>query len=127
MLLTINFKWIMEKRSYKTLIGLLKQTRQMRVYDFFSGRMYVACIGWINFTIDDSVKRMVAEKFSEYLLSTKKRRQDLVNALMEGRGELDYFQCFYIEYSPTHGIYFSNSLSGEAFNCCKRNYLRKYC
>ena len=79
------------------------------------------------FNIDDEVKRMVAEKFSEYLLSTKKRRQDLVNALMEGRGELDYFQDFYIEYSPTHGIYFSYSFSRESFNLCKRMFLKKYC
>ena len=46
---------------------------------------------------------------------------------MDGRGELDYFQCFYIDYSKKYGVYCSNSLSGEAYNYCKRMYLKKYC
>lgn len=117
----------MKTLHYKTLRGLLKQTSQMSIYKFFSGRIYRSGKGECNFTLAESEKRKTAEKFAEYLLSTKKRRADLVEALMNGRGELDYFQCFYINYSPKYGVYCDNSLSGEAFDYCKRMYLKKYC
>lgn len=99
----------------------------MNIERLFSGRFYHKTKGWCNFTLAESEKRKAAEKFAEYLLSTKKRRADLVEALMNGRGELDYFQCFYINYSPKYGVYCNNSLSGEAFEHCKRMYLKKYC
>ena len=117
----------MRTLHYKSLKGLLKQTSQMRIENLFSGRFYHNKKGVCYFTISESEKRKAAEKFAEYLLSTKKRRVDLVEALMNGRGELDYFHCFYIYYSPKHGFYCSNSLSGEAFDHCKRMYLKKYC
>ena len=117
----------MRTKNYKTLRGLLKHTNQMTIEQLFSGRFYHKTKGWCNFTLAESEKREAAEKFAEYLLSTKKRRADLVEALMDGRGNLDYFQCFYINYSPKYGVYCNNSLSGEAFDYCKRMYLKKYC
>lgn len=117
----------MKTLHYKTLKGLLKQTSQMSIERLFTGRFYHNTQRYCNFTLAESEKRKAAEKFAEYLISTKKRRSDLVEALMNERGELDYFQCFYIDYSPKHGFYCSNSLSGEAFEHCKRMYLKKYC
>lgn len=117
----------MKTLHYKTLKGLLEQTNQMRIENLFRGRFCHKIHGFCNFTLSESEKRKAAEKFAEYILSTKKRRADLVEALMNGRGELDFFHCFYIDYSPKYGIYCSNSLSGEAFDHCKRMYLKKYC
>ena len=118
----------MKTRNYKTLKGLLKQTPQMTVEQLFSGRFYHKNDGWSNFALDEKAKREAAEMFAKYLVSNKKRQNDLVDALMDGRGELDYFQCFYINYSRKNGVvYCSNSLSGYAFDHCKRMYLKKYC
>lgn len=117
----------MKTKNYKTLRGLLKQAQVLRVEQLFSGRFHHNTKGWINFRLDEKAKREAAEKFAKYLLSTKKRRADLVEALMDGRGELNYFHCFYINYSPKYGVYCDNSLSGEAFDYCKRMYLKKYC
>ena len=99
----------------------------MTVEQLFSGRFYHENAGWSNFALDEKAKREAAEMFAKYLVSNKQRQNDLVAALMDGRGELDYFQCFYINYSPKYGLYFDNSLSGEAFDHCKRMYLKKYC
>lgn len=118
----------MKTIKYKTIKGLLKQCGQMTVEDFFSGMMYHKSKNkYLCFDLDDTERLKAAEKFAEYLLSSKKRRADLVDALMEGRGDLSYFQCFYVNYNNKHGVYINNSLSGEAFDYCKRMYLKKYC
>lgn len=118
----------MKTIKYKTIKGLLKQCSQMTVEDFFSGMMYHKSKNkYLCFDLDDTERLKVAEKFAEYLLSSKKRRTDLVDALMEGRGDLGYFQCFYVNYNNKYGVYINNSLSGEAFEHCKRMYLKKYC
>ena len=112
-------------KSYKTLRGLLRQTPQMTIEQLFSGKMCHKTKRWITFHLSDDAKRDAAEIFAEYLLSTKGRRSELAEALMDGRGDLSLFQCFYIRYTPKYGIYCSNSLSGSAFNYCKRNYLKQ--
>ena len=117
----------MKTMNYKTLRGLLKQTRQLTIEQLFSERFCHKTRGWSNFALDENAKRDAAEGFAKYLISNKKRQNDLVDALMDGRGGLDLFQCFYINYSPKYGIYFDNSLSGDAYNYCKRMYLKKYC
>ena len=118
----------MKTIKYKTIKGLLKQCSQMTVEDFFSGMMYHKSKNkYLCFDLDDTERLKVAEKFAEYLLSSKKRRADLVDALMEGRGDLSYFQCFYVEYNDKHGPFFCCSLCGEAFEHCKRMYLKRYC
>ena len=118
----------MKTIKYKTIKGLLKQCGQMTVEDFFSGMMYHKSKNkYLCFDLDDTERLKAAEKFAEYLLSSKKRRADLVDALMEGRGDLRYFQCFYVNYDNKRGVYINNSLSGEAFDYCKRMYLKKYC
>lgn len=118
----------MKTIKYKTINGILKQCSQMTVEDFFSGMMYHKSKNkYLRFDLDDAERLKVAEKFAEYLLSSKKRRADLVDALMDGRGDLSYFQCFYVEYNDKHGLFFCCSLSGEAFEHCKRMYLKRYC
>ena len=118
----------MKAIKYKTIKGLLSQSGQMTIEYFFRNMFYhMSRRKFCGFSIDDSQKRQVAEKFAEYLLSSKKRRADLVDALMNERGDLGYFQCFYVNYDNKHGVYINNSLSGEAFEHCKRMYLKRYC
>lgn len=118
----------MKTIKYKTIRGLLSQSGQMTVEDFFSGMMYHKSKNkYLCFDLDDTERLKAAEKFAEYLLSSKKRRADLVDALMEGRGDLGYFQCFYVNYNKKHGLYISNNLSGESFRHYKRMYLKRYC
>lgn len=118
----------METIKYKTIRGLLSQSGQMTIEYFFRNMFYhMSKRKFCGFSIDESQKRQVAEKFAEYLLSSKKRRADLVEALMNERGDLGYFQGFYVNYNKKRGVYIDNSLSGEAFNYCKRMYLKTYC
>ena len=118
----------MKTIKYKTIRGLLSQSRKMTIEYFFKNMFYhISKRKFCGFSIDDGQKRQVAERFAEYLLSSKKRRSDLVDALMNERGDLGYFQCFYVNYDNKRGVYINNSLSGEAFDYCKRMYLKKYC
>lgn len=118
---------IMRTLHYKTLTGLLRQTQQMTVEQLFTGRFNHKTKGWCNFTLDEGEKRIAAKMFAKYIYQNPHRVEQITEALMAGRGELDLFQCFYIDYSPKYGIYCSNSLSGDAFDYCRRMYVKRYC
>lgn len=117
----------MKTLKYKTLQGLLKKTPQITIMQLFSGRFNHTTKGGCNFKLDEDEKRKAATLFARYIYKNEHRVKQIVEALMNGRGDLSLFQCFYIEYSPKHGVYCSNSLSGEAFEYCRRAYVRKYC
>lgn len=107
----------METIKYKTLIGLLNQTKQMTVEQFINGRFHHNTKGWINFKLDKEEKKKVLESFSKYCFSTKKAQKQMFYNLANNCGDASLFQCFYI---VKRG--FSNSLSGEAFDYCRRRF-----
>lgn len=107
----------MKTIKYKTLNGLLSQTNQLTVEQFLNGRFYHNKRGWINFKMDSKEYEKVLDAFSKYCFSSKKAQMNLFNNLVNGDFDPSFFQCFYIEKKR-----FSNSLSGESFNYCIRNY-----
>ena len=97
---------IMKTLKYKTLRG------------YFRGR------GHCNFELPEDVRQEIANGFASWLYATKgARRAEVTEGLVNGRGDLSLFQCFYLEVRP-QGLRFSTSLSGEAHEFCKRKYLR---
>lgn len=115
----------METRHYKTLRGLLSHAcsrRKVTAEDFFSGTIYHTKRGRINFTLTAEEKRRAAEMFAKYLFATPSARRGLADALCDGRGELSFFQSFYIILSKGRGIYVGTTLSAPGFEFCKRGY-----
>ena len=117
----------MKTLKYKTLKGLLKKTQQMTIEQLFTGRFDHNTKGRCNFILDEDEKRTAATLFARYIYKNPHRVEQITEALMAGRGGLDLFQYFYIDYLPKYGIYCSNSLSGEAFEYCRRMYVKRYC
>lgn len=107
----------MKTIKYKTLKGLLNQTRQITVEQFLNSRFYHNTKGWINFKLDEEEKKKVLENFSKYCFATKKAQKQMFHNLVNNYGDPSLFQCFYIDKRG-----FSNSLSGEAFDYCKRRF-----
>lgn len=103
--------------KYKTLIGLLNQTKQITIEQFLNGRFHHNTKGWINFKLDKEEKKKVLESFSKYCFLSKKAQNKLFFNLINNYGDPSLFQCFYIDKKG-----FSNSLSGESFNYCVRKY-----
>ena len=117
-------------RTYKfnTLRGLMRASSgQLTAEAVFSGHVYLSRgRGWCNVVLSDRARLEAAEMFAAYCVTSKARRADMVEALAAGRGDFSLFQCFYfVDYG--RGVQISNSLSGEAFNYCVRQYLRRYC
>ena len=117
-------------RTYKfnTLRGLMRASSgQLTAEAVFSGRVYLSRgRGWCNVVLSDRARLEGAQLFAAYCVTSKARRADMVEALAAGRGDFSLFQCFYfVDYG--RGVQVSNSLSGEAFNYCVRQYLRSYC
>lgn len=109
----------MKTIKYKTLPGLLSQTRQLTVEEFLNGRFNHKKKGWINFKLDSNEYKKTLKAFSEYCFSSKKAQNNLFYNLVNDNFDSSFFQSFYIEKNC-----FSNSLSGEGFNYCLRNYYR---
>lgn len=103
--------------KYKTLKGLLNQTKQITIEQFLNSRFHHNTKGWINFELDEEEKKKVLESFSKYCFSTKKPQKRMFEKLVNNYGDPSLFQCFYIDKNG-----FSNSLSGEAFDYCRRRF-----
>lgn len=112
--------------KYKTLRGLLvHHNGHMTIENLFNKRrIYKSGRGWCNFELSEEATQEAAEMFANYLYSKGERRNEVADALARGRGDFSLFQCFFIEYSKRRGVCCSNSLSGNAFNYCRRKYLR---
>lgn len=64
----------MKTIKYKTLIGLLNQTRQMTVDQFINGRFHHNTKGWINFKLDEKKRKRYCKTFPNIVLQQRKRK-----------------------------------------------------
>lgn len=119
----------MKTYKFKTLRGLMRASSgQLTAEAVFSGRAYLSNgRGWCHVVLSDRARLDAAELFAAYCVRSKARRADMVEALANGRGDFSLFQCFYFDLYFNSMPKISNSLSGEAFNYCVRQYLRRYC
>lgn len=114
-------------RYFKTAKGFLKSSySQVTIENIMSGRTTFCHNGVYkheNFKLSSDVICEIAEGFSKYLYSTKGRANEVFDAFMQQRGDYSFFQCFYVEWGG-NSLRFSNSLSGEAFNYCRREFMK---
>lgn len=117
----------MKTLHYKTLKGLLKQTAdtQVTAEQLFKKRLYIRR-AWRNVELSENAHIEACKLFANYCVKNKNRALDMAYSLKCGYGDFSLFQCFYFSLHKGD-IIISNSLSGEAFNHCVRNYLKKYC
>lgn len=127
----------MIKRTYKTLDGFftaLDRRSGMRYANvsaekFFRGEIYVGCekgrdgkLRLVYITAAQSLREAVAKDFAA--ANWKRGREEKAKALASGRGDLSYLQCFLIERHTNGVYYYGTSLSGDAYEYCKRMYSR---
>lgn len=114
-------------RYFKTAKGFIKSScLQVTVENIMSGRATFCHDGKYkheNFKLSSDAIREIAKEFSAYLYSTKERANEVFDAFMRHRGDYSFFQCFYVEWSGK-SLRFSTSLSGEAFNYCRREFMK---
>lgn len=110
-------------KTYKTLEGFLKSStkgkvcKYLRICDILNNNS-------IKFELQGKALNQFAELVSNYLYSGKTARLDIKNAIIRGCNDKnEYLQCFYL--SNRNGkFYVSNSLSGEAFEYCRRKFYK---
>lgn len=85
----------MKTIKYKTLKGLLNQTRQMTVEQFLNNRFHHNTKGWINFKLGEEEKKKVLQNFSKYCFATKKAQKQMFYNLVNNYEDTSLFQCFY--------------------------------
>ena len=114
-------------RHFKTAKGFIKSSYlQVSIENIMSGRTTFCHNGSYkheNFKLSSDAIREIEKGFSEYLYSTKERANKVFDAFMQHRGDYSFFQCFYVEWRG-NSLRFSTSLSGEAFNYCRREFMK---
>ncbi len=114
-------------RTFKTLQGFLKSCySQVTVENILNNRTSFksgSSYKYDTFRLENEALSEFALLFSKYLYSTKERQQQVYEAIISKRGDYSFFQCFYLsEYKGKLRI--GNSLSGEAYNYCRREFIK---
>lgn len=114
-------------RTFKTLQGFYKSCySQVTVENILSGRTAFkskSSYKYDTFRLENEALSEFAKLFSTYIYSTKEKQQQVYEAIVSKRGDYSFFQCFYL--SQHNGkLCISNSLSGEAFNYCRRKFMK---
>ena len=75
------------------------------------------------FKLSDEALKEFAKLFSKYIYSTKDRQQQIYDAIISKRGDYSFFRGFFL--SERNGnIHIDNNLSGEAYNYCRREFMK---
>lgn len=119
-------------KTYKTLDGFFKAATKNKGYDmlricdilnnniFHDKNTYKP----VKFELTGQAMEDFADLVSKYLYVGKSARLTIKDAIKNNCGDKEeYLQCFYL--SKHKGkFYVSNSLSGEAFDYCKRKFYK---
>lgn len=113
-------------RKFKTLKGFLNSSynKNIAVESLLDGRgCFYTKDGYVceNFKLSNEALKDFADMFSKYLYSTKAKADEVRYGIINHLGDNSYLQAFYISLNGSN-IRISNSLSGEAFNYCKRKF-----
>ena len=110
------------KRTYKTFESFYRHyNNQLTIQKFFGERQRYHNGNIIKMELPEAEIKRIAEIVAKSIYPSIWKERAW--ALAAGRGDLSYFQCFYIEIYNGK-ICVSNSLSGDAYDYCKRMYSR---
>lgn len=114
----------MKTMKYKTLSGLVKAAKyQIGVSDILNGKMTLND-KYCNVILEGDALTQIATMLGNYLYATKERADVVVNAVINRSFcDASFLQCFYL-CKGVNGFYLGNSLSGEAFNYCRRGFMK---
>lgn len=114
-------------RTFKTLRGFYKSCySQVTVENILNGRTAFKSKNsykYDTFILSNEALKEFALLFSKYIYSTKERQRQVYESIISKRGDYSFFLCFYLsEYKGKLRI--GNSLSGEAYNYCRREFIK---
>ena len=91
----------MKTYKYKTLRGFFRAVAgQVTIEQFFRGRVYLCGRGWCNVEVPEDCTKDFATQFAKWLYSTAgDRRKEVTEGLVNGRGDLSLFQCFFVDFN----------------------------
>ena len=113
------------KKTFKTLRGFKNFVGQHAtpISTILNGEFYNYPKRY-HVTLEGKALEQFATMLSGYLYMGKEQQAMIKHAVMEHHTDPHgYLQCFYLDYH--HGeFWISNSLSGEAFEYCRRKFLK---
>lgn len=116
----------MRTRVYKTMKGYLKATgyNYMDARTFFGGKRYCYNSNTSWYAVPSKELRAeVAAAFEKHHWTKSKKCR--LEALSNGCGaDFSFLQCFYVTHKKTYGYCYGNSLSGDAYDYCKRMFTK---
>lgn len=112
-------------RRFKTLKGFMKSTGKsiVEMDKVLDGRIWFKNGHKVeDFWLADSALKEVANLLADCW--SKGYRKRVVEKVMSKHGDNSYLQCFHLETSKDGTFRVGNSLSGDAYDYCKRKWLK---
>lgn len=116
----------MKTRVYKTMRGYLKASRldYIEADKFFGGKCLCSDGDKLWYAVpSDELRAEVAVAFEKHHWS--KSNAVRLDALKDGCGaDFSFLQCFYVTQKEKYNYCYGNSLSGDAYEYCKRMFTK---
>ena len=116
----------MRTKRFKTLKGFQRfvGSNSIPVSKVLNGEFYIYPNHY-HIYLDGNALEQFATMVAEYLYSDKEKQEKIRKAIMEHQSDKgEYLQSFYLSLHNGE-FYINNSLSGEAFNYCRRKFLQQ--
>lgn len=113
-------------RTYKTLRGYLKAVgnKYESADKFFGGRSLCHNANCTFYAVPSKELRAEVAKAFEAHHWSKSNKMRLAALSNGADADFSFLQCFYVGSYGTDEYYFSNSLSGDAYDYCKRMFTK---
>lgn len=117
---------MIKTRTYKTMRGYLKATTHDYVdaRTFFGGKHYCYNNDTSWYAVpSDELRAEVSAAFEKHHWTKSNPKR--LEALKSGYGaDFSYLQCFYVTKKEKYNYCYGNSLSGDAYDYCKRMFTK---
>lgn len=120
----------MRTKRFKTLKGFQRFVghnwfNSIPVSKVLNGEFYIYPNRYM-IVLEGTALEQFATMVAEYLYSDKVKQETIRKAIMEHQSDKgEYLQSFYLSLHNDGEFYINNSLSGEAFNYCRRKFLQQ--
>ena len=116
----------MKTKRFKTLKGFYNFVgSQITIARLLNGEFYIYPNRY-KVTLEGKALEQIADIIAKYLYNDKEKQVRIRKAVMNHQTDRDeYLQCFYLSQSRDGEFFISNSLSGDAFNYCRRKFLQQ--
>lgn len=117
----------MKTKKFKTLKGLCKFAGKVIPVSRILNEEFFIYPNRYRIILEGTALEQFATMLAEYLYKGRKQQEQIREAVIRHQSDRgEYLQCFFLYYDTKNDtIFINNCLSGEAFEYCRRKFLKQ--